>query len=284
MIDKNIIDKFEKYLQEKHRSRYTIIAYKKDLLQFFEFLDKEKFNKLDQVTAETIQAFLKTLFKKNFMAKTVSRKINTIKTFFKFANQELKIIDQNPALSISHPRVPTKGPHFLSKLEYRALRDVVRDNPRMYAVVELMLQTGLRIGEVARLRKSDFKGNKLYIQAFESHGDREVPLNRNAQKAIEKYLKIRPESENNHLFLTRTGTSLSIRNIRSGISRAFKKAGVENARVSDIRHTFIAQQLLQGTPVVVVSKIVGHKRTETTSRYLDYLKDYKFQSYSLHEL
>ena len=283
-MDYQWLEEFVSFLQNKGRSSHTIIAYKKDIEQFFEYLETAGIKKLEEVKTEDISKFVQGLFKNGFSAKTVSRKINAIKTFFKFLTQEEKVLENNPALSINHPRLPEKGPRFLNKLEYRALRDAARDNPRMYAVIELMLQTGIRIGEVARLRVEDFKGNKLYIKPFESHEGREIPLNRNAKKAIEDYLKIRPESKDNHLFLTRKGTPLSVRNLRASIDRIFKKAGIENAKVSDIRHTFIAQQLLRGTPVVVVSRIVGHKRTETTSRYLDYLKDYDTKGYVIHEL
>ncbi len=284
MLDEKLKDKFKDYLLEKKRSRYTILAYSKDLDQFFEFLKENNIKDIKEVKRETVEAFLRSLFKRKFLPKTVSRKINTLKTFFRFLVNELKVIPASPAAEITHPRIPSKGPRFLSRLEYGALRDAVRDNPRTYAVVELMLQTGLRIGEVARLRLEDYKGKQLYVRAFESHEARTIPLNKNAQRALEEYLKIRPKSDNEALFLTRKGTPLSIRNIRASINRAFAKAGIENATVSDIRHTFIAQQLLQGTPVIVVSRIVGHKRTETTSRYLDYLKNYDFQPKHLSEL
>ncbi len=284
MLDEKLKDKFKSYLLEKKRSHYTVLAYTKDLEQFFDFLRENQIKDVKKIKKETIEAFLSSLFKKKFLPKTVSRKINTLKTFFRFLVNELKVIPTSPAAEITHPRIPSKGPRFLSRLEYGALRDAVRDNPRTYAVIELMLQTGLRIGEVARLRLKDYKGKQLYIQAFESHDARTIPLNKNAQKALETYLKTRPEGNSNALFLTRKGTSLSIRNIRASINRAFAKAGIENATVSDIRHTFIAQQLLQGTPVIVVSRIVGHKRTETTSRYLDYLKNYDFQPKHLSEL
>ncbi|NOY15305.1 MAG: tyrosine-type recombinase/integrase [bacterium] len=280
----NRVEDFIKFLKSQGRSHHTIIAYKKDINQFLEYLEENKIDKLETVTTQHISGFVQSLFKNGLSAKTVSRKINAIKTFFKFLTQETKVLKDNPALAISHPRLPDKGPRFLNKLEYRALRDVVRDNPRMYAVIELMLQTGIRIGEVARLRTSDLRGKKLYIQPFESHDGREVPLNKNAGRAIEEYLKVRPKSDNDYLFLTRKGTPLSVRNLRASIDRSFKKAGIEHAKVSDIRHTFIAQQLLRGTPVVVVSRIVGHKRTETTSRYLDYLKEYDTKDYVIHEL
>ncbi len=283
-MNRKLIDQFKDNLSKRGCSRYTLVAYETDIKQFFDFLEAKKIKDIQEVNKETIESFIKELFKQNYLPKTVSRKINTLKTFFRFIVDDLKLLDSSPAAEINHPRIPEKGPRFLNRLEYRALRDAVRDNPRTYAVVELMLQTGLRIGEVTRLKLEDYRGKELYIQPFESHDGRVVPLNKNARQAIEEYLKVRPKFDTPYLFITRRGTPLSIRNLRASINRAFNRAGIEGAKVSDIRHTFIAQQLIQGVPVVVVSKIVGHKRTETTSRYLDYLKNYDFQPKNIHQL
>jgi len=283
MNDK-IIDQFIQSLKDKDRSTHTIVAYQKDITQFFEYVKHKGITKLDQIEPQTITDFIQSLFKQEFAAKTVSRKINALKTFFKFATMEANLTSKNPTLPISHPKLPTKGPRILDKVEFRALRDVVRPNHRLYAVIELMLQTGIRIGEVTRLRLADFKGSKLYIRPFESHPGREVPLAPSARAAIRRYLKTRPSTESDYLFVSRRGTPLSARNLRATIDRAFKKAGIKDARVSDIRHTFIAHQLMKGVPVVVVSKIVGHKRIETTSKYLDYLRTYKPSDYIIHQI
>ena len=92
--------------------------------------------------------------------------------------------------------------------------------------------------------------------------------------SIRKYIdEERVKIENAvHLFITKTGNSLLVRNIRSTINRYFNLAGVENAKVNDLRHTFVAHHLSMGVNLLHLSKIAGHKRVSTTERYLQYIE------------
>jgi len=75
-----------------------------------------------------------------------------------------------------------------------------------------------------------------------------------------------------YLFVTKTGNPLLIRNIRSTIDRYFRLAGVENAKVNDLRHTFVAHHLAAGVSIIFLSRVAGHKRISTTERYLQYVQ------------
>jgi integrase/recombinase XerC len=133
----------------------------------------------------------------------------------------------------------------------------------------------MRIGELAQLQMEDVDQAKkqLYIRAYESRGGRTVPINDPALKALKEYLDIRPQSDDRTLFLTKNGHPFLVRNIRTAIDRFFKMAGIENAKVNDLRHTFIIHQLKSGTPLTYVSKLVGHKRLSTTEKYLKLVED-----------
>jgi site-specific recombinase XerD len=255
-------------LRKKGRSSSTILAYNKDVAQLIEFVAKDKVSLPQDVTAEQIEAFKAGLAADNYTAKSISRKLNSIKTFCRFLISQ-SLIKDNPATSIAHPQYEIKPPRILTKMEYRSLRDVCREDIRLYAIVELLLQTGIRIGELANLTLNDIDNNKLTIKPFESHLQREVPLNKAAQTALTAYLKIRPKSRTSQVFITKTGKGFLIRNIRTAIDRYFKLADIKNAKVNDLRHTFIAHQLQSGTPLTLISKLVGHKRLSTTEKYLD---------------
>jgi integrase/recombinase XerD len=140
----------------------------------------------------------------------------------------------------------------------------------MSAIVELLLQTGMRISELASLQMSDvdFDRNVIIVRAQNSRGSRKVPLNLAAKNSILEYLKIRPRAREKTLFLTKTMRPFLVRNIRTAIDRYFRLAGIKDARVNDLRHTFIVEQLRAGTPLVYVSQLVGHKRITTTEKYL----------------
>lgn len=258
---------FSNDLKKKGRSTSTILAYNKDVAQLIEFVAKEKLSLPQDLTENHIEAFKNSLGNQNYTAKSISRKLNSIKTFCRFLITE-KIIKNNPAAAVTHPKYEIKPPRILTKMEYRSLRDVCREDFRLYAIVEILLQTGIRISELANLQLEDVDTDKLTIKAYESHSQREVPLNRAAAAALAGYLKIRPKSRIKNVFITKNGKQFLIRNIRTAVDRYFKIAGVKNAKVNDLRHTFIAHQLQAGTPLTLISKLVGHKRLTTTEKYL----------------
>ena len=176
---------------------------------------------------------------------------------------------------LEHPKFENKPPRILSQVEYRALRDAARADIRIFAVIELLLQTGIRIGELANIRMEDVSDSVLKIRPNEGHPERAVPLNKRAKEALKRYLASRPEGSNDHFFVTKTGRPFLVRNIRDAIERYFKRAGIENAKINDLRHTFVAHHLKNGVSMVFLSKTLGHKRLSSTERYLQYLKDVK---------
>lgn len=271
---KTAINNFKENLAKQGRASATILAYSKDIEQLATFTNKQGKNSLKDITKEDIDAFKEDLSQKNYTTKSISRKINSIKSFFSFVLNN-GLISTNPATEVTHPKYDIKPPRLLNKIEYRALRDVCKDDLRMAAIVELLLQTGMRISELANLRLSDInrETNQLTIRAFESHPERVIPFNQPAKESLDRYLQVRPKSSNDSVFITKTGNTFLIRNIRSNLDRYFHIAGIQNAKVNDLRHTFIAQQLTSGSPLVYISKLVGHKRLSTTEKYLDFISE-----------
>lgn len=274
----SLVDRFVNFLKSQGRSEFTVIAYKKDLEQFAGFLSTREKSDVREVKKEDIDAFINKLLQDNYTKKSASRKLNSIRTFFRFLKNE-GVNEQNPSLEVAHPKYIQVSPRIFSKLEYRALRDMAKEDSRTYALVEILLQTGIKIGELANLRMADIKEGFLYIRGYGKGPAREVPLNKAVKKAIEDYLKSRneplknPSEADNCLFVTRTGRPLLIRNIRQIISRCFREVGIENATVNDLRNTFIAHQLMNGVPVEYIAKIVGHKRLSSTERFLNLVKE-----------
>ncbi|MBI4036591.1 tyrosine-type recombinase/integrase [Candidatus Daviesbacteria bacterium] len=261
------------HLKGKNRANATILAYGKDIEQLVNFLKKLGREQTFDVLLEDLQAFMESLTKENYTAKSISRKTNSTKTFFKF----LKIsnfITEDPATALEHPKFENKPPRILSKLEYRALRDAARGDIRIFAVIELLLQTGVRIGELAALRVEDIdlQNLNLHVPTAEGTVERTIPLTKPGAEAVQKYLGIRPKSPSHTLFITKTGKPLLIRNIRTAIDRYFKVAGIKQAKVNDLRHTWVTTQLESGMSLVTVAKLAGHKRLTTTEKYLQFIQ------------
>ncbi len=260
---------YEDHLRSEGKAEATITAYTKDVEQLIEFVGKEGKTQIDEVSAEDISQFKETLKKRRYSTKSIARKLNSIKSFFRYLEAE-DILEENPAEEVQQPKYEVELPRVLSKVEYRALRDACRNDERMHAIIELLLQTGMRISELANLKLEDIdlERNIIDIREQKTRDARKIPLNASAKEALLDYLEIRPRAKEKSVFLTKTCRSFLVRNIRTAIDRYFRLAGIEDAKVNDLRHTFIVEQLKAGTPLVYVSQLVGHKRITTTEKYL----------------
>lgn len=268
--------KFVEHLKEKGRARSTVIAYAKDIEQLIDHLYKEGVNHVGEIELEHLEGFMEKLENKDYTPKSISRKTNSTKTFFRYLKIE-EYVEENTADDLKHPKVEPKPPRILSRLEYGALRDAARDDVRTFAILEVLLQTGIRISELAGIKLEHVKFNngtgELHIPKRGRHEERTIPLNKAVTEAVKTYLEEeRPDIEDaEHLFITKTGNPLLVRNIRATIDRYFETAGIKDAKVNDLRHTFVAHHLAQGTSLLTVSKIAGHKRISTTERYLEHI-------------
>ncbi|EKD85999.1 MAG: hypothetical protein ACD_37C00536G0001 [uncultured bacterium] len=275
--------KFKDFLKDKGHSTSTIVAYGKDIEQLVEFLKELEKHQVHEVVKEDLEAFLAKMNNEGYTPKSISRKINSTRTFYRFLKINEYVTD-DPSLLVAHPKYQLAPPRILTPTEYRALRDAARNDARMSAIIELLLQTGIRIGELTALRLSDIQKDSLHIPAMEKHGERAVPLNKRAQEALNKYLEVRPNVPEDHLFITKSGKPFLIRNIRTSVERYFRLAEIKHAKVNDLRHTFVAHHLKHGASIVLLSKILGHKRLSTTERYLEYVPDRAAENQILSDL
>ncbi len=265
---------FLEELRKRKKARSTLLAYGKDVEQFVEMAEKDGNTQPVQITPEIIEKFSADLQSKRYTNKSIVRKLNSLKTYFTFL-RDSGAIDRNPVSRVTKPKYDHADPRILSKLEYRALRDCCRGDRRISAIVEILLQTGMRISELAHLKVEAYNCEKkmMTISDPETTHTRVVPLNNAAIRVLEDYLSIRPKTREKTVFITKTCKPFLVRNIRSAIDRYFRLAGITGAKVNDLRHTFIVEQLSAGTPLVYVSQIVGHKRITTTEKYLQFLSN-----------
>jgi integrase/recombinase XerD len=278
---------FVEHLKTNRRSPSTVLAYGKDIEQLVEFLEGMQKSQAHEVGKEDLQAFMAKLSQAGYTAKSISRKTNSTKTFFRFLKIQ-EVITDDPANLLAHPKFETPPPRILSKTEYRALRDACRGDVRTSAIVELLLQTGIRIGELTSLKVEDVsldeKKREGSLHLSTEGATRDIPLTKAAVDALKAYLAVRPSSPSDILFITKTGKPLLVRNIRTSIDRYLRIAGVKSARVNDLRHTWIAHHIKSGTSLIVISQLAGHKRLATTEKYLKYIEQSYDNSFKLEEL
>ncbi len=262
-----ILPRFIDDLKSKKRSPATILAYRADLDQLILFLTEKNKSLPDQIKKEDIEGFRDWLLMQKYTAKSASRKLNAVKTFFRWLMSQ-KIIIADPSKDVAHPKLTVSNPKFLTQLEYRALRDTVRSDKRIATIVELILQTGLRISEVANLKIENIIDSELTIEAYATQPTRTIPLNKIAKSTLEIFLK-EDSKDSVFLFVSKNGKPLAIRNIRASVDRYIQKSEIGKFSVNDLRTTFIIENLKRGVDIVTISQVAGHKRLSTTERYLE---------------
>ncbi len=263
---KQTLPKFIEDLSKKGRSPATILAYRADLDQLLLFLIEKNKVYPNDIKKEDIESFRDWLLMQKYTAKSTSRKLNAVKTFFRWLIvQKILLVDSSK--DVAHPKMEASNPKFLTQIEYRALRDIVRNDRRIATIVELILQTGLRISEVANLKIENVKEKEVIIESYATQPERKIPLNKIAKLALESHLNDHSK-DSKFVFISKNGKPLAIRNIRASVDRYIQKAEIGKFSVNDLRTTFIIENIKRGVDLVTISQAAGHKRLSTTERYL----------------
>ncbi|HEC69732.1 MAG TPA: tyrosine recombinase XerC [Candidatus Omnitrophica bacterium] len=279
MLDfKRYIEKFLNYLEiEKNYSPHTLISYRKDLLDFSQFVDRP----IDKIDYFIFRKFIASLSQRGLSKKTQARKISTLKSFFKFLLRE-GFIKSNPALSIPYPKLDKNLPKFLTEEDMRRLLDSLpQGSPlqvRDRAIFELLYSSGIRMSELISLDVEDVDLISGVIKVKgKGRKERLLPIGETAQKAIREYLQVR-KSNQKALFLNRFGKRISPVGVFKVIKKQIKYLGFkENISAHVFRHSFATHLLNRGADLRSVQELLGHSSISTTQVYthltIDRLKE-----------
>jgi len=266
-----ISEQYKNFLLKSDKSDSTKIAYHADVEQLMKFLGKKDVNKA------LLSKYIAYLNSTNLTKKTIARKVNSLRHFFKFL-QSKNYIDSNPIVDISFPKPTHKPQRILNRNECRKLIETSKSNPKIYTVINLILHSGIRIGEVSRLKvediKLDLKDPQIHIKKYSTLADRKIKISDKLMFILKDYMNSHEHiSENNFpFFYTSNKKNINIRNLRTSINRIISKSKIENICVNDLRNTFIVRQLEVGNSMGFVANVVGHKTKLTTERYIRLLK------------
>src|SRR3954468_17388347 len=264
---------YKQALLGKNFSPQTIRAYMGDLEQFVKWLQTRRVDwdipyRIERIN---IVEFINYLATQKASAETRKRKLATIRGFLKFLKDN-QIIFGNPADTIEGPIREEREPAILLKTEYKALLQVAGDNPRDFAIVTLFLQTGLRVSELVNLKLQDvdFASRELTVRQGKGRKDRVVPIVGDALNALKVYFAVRKDNpEYDNVFLAKNGTSLNQRTVRWWIKKYYVEAGIKKkASVHTLRHTFATHQIHNGLKLNQLKEVLGHRRMETTYKYV----------------
>lgn len=280
---KKEIQAFKAALRKEDLAEATVHGYSFDVLSFYNWVcDIRKTEiEISDIDSIDIQSYRKYLVDKSRKKPaSVNRRIQSLKRFFKWAAKK-RLIDINPSEDIRFMRrtAPTR-PQALSTNEVHTLLRVSGKSShglstRNYALLQVMLQAGLRIGEVANLQVRDLilydRAGSIRIVEGKGHKERLIPMNATLRRALKRLLNMRDDPlEDDPLFLSKRGDKLTIRAVQKVVNGIVRRSKINSKSVSahNLRHTF-ATNYLQANPdkLVELSSLLGHVSLDTTTIY-----------------
>jgi integrase/recombinase XerC len=271
-------ESFLKYLKfERRCSKHTVVAYKKDLDQFGEFVFKTvgDFDVL-KVDTKLIRTWVVELMEQGITPKTVNRKITSLKSFYKYLLRQ-ELITVSPVASVITPKVPKRLPIFVDENSLHHLLDDgyfqndyegVRDK----LILSLFYGTGIRLSELMNLADGQFFIKEYLIKVLgKNNKERIVPYPRSMNPLIEEYLLIRKATFGDgcsYFFLTAKGDQL----YEKLIYRVVKKylalvTTLEKKSPHVLRHSFATHLLDRGADLNAVKELLGHSNLAATQVY-----------------
>ncbi|MFO8062618.1 MAG: tyrosine recombinase [bacterium] len=275
MTGREPVDAFLYYIEyNRDYSSRTIKAYSSDLKQFRQFMTDKG---IDVLSTEPfhIRAFMAYLNDRSVSKRTVSRKIATLKSFFKYLLKN-EIIETNPLSLIKTPGYEKKLPEFLSVEVMRELLSAFNTDKftgkRDKMIFEILYATGMRSNEMLSLKADDIdlKGFIIRIRYGKGGKERLVPFNRFAADAITAYLAARPSvnPSTDYLIVSVRGRHLTNRDLRRIVKKHLKRfAVVRKMSPHTMRHTFATHMLDRGADIRAVQELLGHSSIASTQIY-----------------
>lgn len=258
------VDEFLLYLKnEKGFSDYTIRNYGIDLDNFYDFVNKRK------IDIDLIRKYLKNLYDKNYKNRTISRKVSSLKSYFKYLESE-GIIDDNPMSLISNPKIEKTLPNYLNYSDLEKLLsypDISKKNGlRDALILEMLYSSGCRVSELSNIKIKDinFKERKIIILG-KGNKERYVYYGSICEKLLNRYID---KETHEYLFTNKHGNKLNERMIRKIVDENARRAGLEiHVTPHTLRHTYATHLLNDGADLKSVGDLLGHENLSTTQIY-----------------
>lgn len=275
------LDAFMEYLENtKHASQNTLESYRRDLMQFFGYLEDQGIRDVTRVTGISLNAYLLHLERQGRSAATVSRVLASIRAYFHYQFREGRV-KEDPAELLKAPRVEKKPPTVLTVEEVDRLLEQPCGNTareiRDKAMLELLYATGIRVSELVSLKVSDLNLAVGFITCRDDRRERTVPFGREVGGAVGRYLKesrnrLLKDAESPWLFINCRGGQMTRQGFWKIIKQYGNQAGIGAVITPHcLRHSFAAHLLARGADLQAVQQRLGHAAPANTQRYQDYL-------------
>jgi integrase/recombinase XerC len=270
---------FLRSLEGKNRSEATRQAYHTDLLQFFIWLKENNVAATgpDKITKVDVTEFLTACARRGLSGVSRARKLAAIREYYRYLLDH-EIIVKSPTAGVPTPKREHNIRKHLAPHEYHSMLVAAAGNSRDYAILQVFLQTGLRVSELCALRFSDVEMHArpyplLHVRLGKGMRARTIALEKKVAQALRNYLAQRPESHSDAVFLNYQGEPIGERGVRKIVAKYVQASGITK-RISphSLRHTFATQKAEKGVSTYQLQEWLGHANLNTTQVYIHLAK------------
>jgi integrase/recombinase XerC len=273
--------RFIQYIQfEKRYSPHTVSAYQSDLDQFIRFLNtpEETITHPSEITHHLIRNWMVAMMSDDITARSITRKIATLRKYFKFLLQE-GIITHNPASKINTPKSPKNLPVIV---EDTKLTQMLDDNEvfshdfkgvRDKLVIETLFGTGMRLAELLGVKETDINIYEGTVKVLgKRNKQRIIPINNELKLLIAEYLELKKNQNFNNnsltLLVTDKGADAYPKLIYLIVQKYLSYISTQNKKSPHVlRHTFATSLLNRGADLNAIKELLGHANLSATQIY-----------------
>lgn len=274
-----MIKSFVNYLTyEKRYSSHTIISYKSDVIQFYNYI-QEKYSVYEEskINHFMIRSWLVYLMQSGISTKSVNRKFSSLRTYFLFLRRE-NIIIINPTKKVIPPKVGKRLPSFIQKEEMRILLDelVFDDNFSGYRdkiIINILYNTGIRRAELINLKDSDFDFYSKTVKVLgKGNKERIIPITEDLILELKSYIKIRNEffEEINFIYtvVTDKGNKMYPKLVYNVVNLNLSKiSSLEKRSPHVLRHSIATHLADEEVDLNAIKTMLGHSNLSATQIY-----------------
>lgn len=271
------IQSFIDYLRfEKRYSQHTILSYRNDLDQFFTFLSTEFDTPgIAQVTAGMIRTWLASLKEEKYTAKSIHRKISSLRSFFKAQIRE-GIVAQTPMTTIVAPKIGKRLPIFVAKEDIETLFTHVEFTDDWKGrtdrlILAVLYNTGMRVSELVNLKESQLDAHYSQLKVLgKGNKERIIPLSQALVKEMQAYMadKLNKTAGEGRFFVNEAGKPLNRSNVYQSVKTHLSKVTtLEKKSPHVLRHTFATHLTNNGADLNAVKELLGHASLAATQVY-----------------
>ncbi|MGN6214379.1 site-specific tyrosine recombinase/integron integrase [Parafilimonas sp.] len=268
---------FLNYLRfEKRYSQHTIISYQNDLEQFLSFVIAE-FDRpgIAEINAAIVRSWLAHLKQEeDLTAKSINRKISTLKSFYKFLMRE-GIVETTPMSIINAPKSNKRLPVYVEEKDIQTLFDYVEFSDDWKGrteklVLQLFYNTGMRVSELVNLKTSQIDSAYNHIKVLgKGNKERIIPVNKELIANLQDYIKHKPGDGNTgQVFVNEKGKPLYARQVYNTVKKNLSLVTTVNKKSPHIlRHSFATHLTSNGADLNAVKELLGHSSLAATQVY-----------------